>query len=148
MIANEHKMFKLLKEMEQFLIDEPPTTSEVLLDHLEFAQKYDLKNLIGQTLLRIEVNFLNVAYGIIDTEVYKKHIKKDLQNKIMDRIVSGWGQSSWRLADCVPTKKLRRYIEADSGGPTSNIDAQLVTFNEINSSYAFGDPQYIPIKME
>uniref|UniRef100_A0AC34GX87 BTB domain-containing protein n=1 Tax=Panagrolaimus sp. ES5 TaxID=591445 RepID=A0AC34GX87_9BILA len=148
MIAYEHKMFKLVKEMEQFLVDEPPMTSELLLDQLVFAQKFDLKNVIGQTLLRIEVNFVDVAYNLIETEIFKKHISKDLQNKIMDRIVSGWGQSSWRLADCIPTKKLRRFIEADDGGPISNHDADLVTFNDINSHYAFGEPHDLPVKLE
>ena len=55
MIAHEHKMSKLVMEMEQFLVDEPPITLEVLQDHLELGQRFGLKNLINQTLLRIEV---------------------------------------------------------------------------------------------
>uniref|UniRef100_A0A7E4VNK6 U-box domain-containing protein n=1 Tax=Panagrellus redivivus TaxID=6233 RepID=A0A7E4VNK6_PANRE len=138
-LAAEHKMPRLLREMEKILVDEPPMTPELLLNHFELGAKYNFANLTGQSLLRIEANYLSVAHRMIDLPAFKT-LSSDLQALIMDRISSGWAQTSWRLANSVPTRKIRRFVNEDDGGP-SNHDADLATFNDINSMCAFGEPQ-------
>lgn len=45
------------------LIEEPPVTTEKLLDHLKLAEKYQLENLMSMTLASAEGMFGRSHYG-------------------------------------------------------------------------------------
>uniref|UniRef100_A0AC34QMX0 Major facilitator superfamily (MFS) profile domain-containing protein n=1 Tax=Panagrolaimus sp. JU765 TaxID=591449 RepID=A0AC34QMX0_9BILA len=145
-IAHDHKMKHLLRYMEDLMTMEPPMTPELLLNHLEFAQKYQLKNLLCRTLVRIENHFLSVATQMIEMELFEQRIKENIRGMVLDHMVSGWAQTSLKMGDSEQTRHKNRIVTAENGGPMHfEKDDDLATFKDVGASDFCLDLNSLPL---
>ncbi|KAI1729400.1 BTB/POZ domain containing protein [Ditylenchus destructor] len=114
----------VMQKIEKILLLDPPIKSKKLLSHLLLADKYRLKNLERKTLFRIEWHYQSIAIELINRDSsFKETLSQDMQNKVVDRICSGW--AAWntvQLAKTTPTNLRSRYLTSSSGGPMLEID--------------------------
>ncbi|KAI1721176.1 BTB/POZ domain containing protein [Ditylenchus destructor] len=114
----------ITQKIEKILLLDPPINSKKLLSHLLLADKFQLKNLERKTLFRIEWHYQSIVMELINRDPgFKEILSQEMQNKVVDRICSGW--AAWntvQLAKATPTNLRSRYLTSSSGGPMLEID--------------------------
>ncbi|VDK62232.1 unnamed protein product [Anisakis simplex] len=95
--AEEHNLKRLLLSLGEMVCLEPPLTAEQMLEHLQLADRYDLKNLRRACLLRIEGSFKSRASKLMTLPEYKE-LPEKIREEIEDRHCSGWALQDGHLA--------------------------------------------------
>uniref|UniRef100_A0A915PKW3 BTB domain-containing protein n=1 Tax=Setaria digitata TaxID=48799 RepID=A0A915PKW3_9BILA len=134
-----YHMENAMNSIENYLIQEPPTSPERFMEHFELAEKYSLENLLRRNLHRIENSCRHFALPMINHANFMK-LKERTRSQILDRFCSGWAAGGMN-----PTKRLSRLLttEGIDGNTAAEQDKKLSTFMEIDSYAAFGSSEEI-----
>uniref|UniRef100_A0A9J2PN95 BTB domain-containing protein n=1 Tax=Ascaris lumbricoides TaxID=6252 RepID=A0A9J2PN95_ASCLU len=146
LLAHDNGMCKLLNSLGNALSLEPPITAEMILEHFELADRYQHSNLLQASLLRIEGSFRGKASGLVTLPRFKD-LAEEIKMQILDRHCSGWALFDRCLAGR-PTKRIRRVLTLDSGGPLEpecDSETSLQYPEESLSDEAFGAPRNVII---
>ncbi|KAM3717726.1 BTB and MATH domain-containing protein [Dirofilaria immitis] len=135
--CNNYQMKNAMNSIENYLIQEPPTSPERFIEYFELAEKYNLENLLYRNLHRIENSCRHFALPMINHANFKK-LNERMKSQILDRFCSGWAAGGMN-----PTKRLSRLLTTESidGNTAIEQDKKLSTFMEVNSQAAFGSSE-------
>ncbi|KAL7079401.1 hypothetical protein ACQ4LE_001071, partial [Meloidogyne hapla] len=96
--ACDHGMKKIANELEELICNELIVGPNILLDHLQFAEKYHLKNLERYSLWQLECEeYHKLGLAMLELEDYNK-LGKNMRYNVEDRLCSGWGVYNKSLA--------------------------------------------------
>ncbi|CAJ0932353.1 unnamed protein product, partial [Mesorhabditis belari] len=137
LFAHQHKMYIVVKELEQCLILEPPESPMRLLENFVLAERLELDNFLRTNLQRVDGSCQIFGNDMISHPLFH-HLSKALKERIVDRVCSGWGLLTHTLTKKQATKHYLRIVDMVGGGPPIEEGMCPETFQSINSQSIFG----------